>query len=173
MFDIGFRIEKSNSDPEKAITYLNDAVGNIPCSANKENRKLEFGSWESFIKEYFKPCVIDNDGKVLYYLDQSHEREFDEELQQAVVEVKKMYSCQYDDEKYIYSLISDRKLNDKYSAKLFTDQGGVERSSVYLPVILDYDSDWSARCFMGRMNMLLCKSEDSLNVLLKYWLETY
>ena len=66
----GVEIDESNSNPETAVVYTNDAVGFTPASGN--NGAFNWGSWESIIKDEFKirPCVLNNPAKTVnYYLN--------------------------------------------------------------------------------------------------------
>ena len=65
----GVEIDETNSNPETAVIYTDDAVGFTPASGNNGN--FTWGSWESIIKDEFmiKPCVLSNpSGSVNYYL---------------------------------------------------------------------------------------------------------
>ncbi len=69
----GVEIDESNSNPETAVIYTDDAAGLTPAIGNNGN--FSWGSWESIIKDEFqiKPCVLENLGngnaEVNYYLD--------------------------------------------------------------------------------------------------------
>ena len=58
-------VDESNSDPNGSVTYDDDCLNFEPAS------KTTYGDWESFIKTFFKPCVIrpeDEIGNPNYYL---------------------------------------------------------------------------------------------------------
>ncbi len=69
----GVEIDESNSNPETAVVYTDDAIGFTPAMGNNGN--FNWGSWENIIKDEFKirPCVLRNLGggnaEVNYYLD--------------------------------------------------------------------------------------------------------
>lgn len=64
----GFRINSSESDPEDAVTYLQDAVGMTPAHMDYTNDSFNYGSWaDAFFMP--KPCMLKYDGTVDYYLD--------------------------------------------------------------------------------------------------------
>lgn len=64
----GFHIDGNENDPDSKITYLEDAVGQAPAYMDYANNKFEYGSWEN---AFFmpKPCMLNKDGTVAYYLD--------------------------------------------------------------------------------------------------------
>lgn len=64
----GFHINANESDPEDAVTYLEDAVGMTPAHMNFSSGVFDYGSWEN---AFFmpKPCMLKYDGTVDYYLN--------------------------------------------------------------------------------------------------------
>lgn len=62
----GIHIDSNESDPSMRVTYLEDAVGMTPAYMGTES--FNYGSWRNafFIP---KPCVLNYDGTVEYYLD--------------------------------------------------------------------------------------------------------
>lgn len=64
----GFYINGAESDPEKAVTYLADAVGMTPAHMNFTTGVFDYGDWED---AFFmpRPCMLKSDGTVDYYLD--------------------------------------------------------------------------------------------------------
>ena len=64
----GFHIDSSESDPETAVTYLEDASGFSPAYMDFTNGRFVWGSWAN---AFFlpKPCMLKYDGTVDYYLD--------------------------------------------------------------------------------------------------------
>ena len=64
----GFHIDSNDSDPEDAVTYLQDAAGFTPCYMDYANDKFEWGSWkDAFFMP--RPCMLKPDGTVDFYLD--------------------------------------------------------------------------------------------------------
>ena len=66
-----FHIDSNESDPEDAVTYLEDAVGLTPAHMDYENEVFDYGSWEN---AFFmpKPCMVKYDGTVDYYLNKNN-----------------------------------------------------------------------------------------------------
>lgn len=62
----GIRIDPDTADPYTRVTYLEDAVGMTPASMG--TTVFDYGSWAG---AFFmpKPCVLNYDGTVAYYLD--------------------------------------------------------------------------------------------------------
>ena len=65
----GFHINPLESDPFKAITYLEDAIGKTPVSMNYSTGVFNWGDWSE--DEFFipRPCMVKYDMTVDYYLD--------------------------------------------------------------------------------------------------------
>ena len=64
----GFYINGAESDPEKAVIYLADAVGMTPAAMNFTSGVFDYGDWEN---AFFmpRPCMLKSDGSVDYYLN--------------------------------------------------------------------------------------------------------
>lgn len=65
----GFHIDSSVSDPSSAVTYLENAVGMTPAGMNYSTGAFSYGSWGS--DEFFmpRPCMLNSNGTVAYYLN--------------------------------------------------------------------------------------------------------
>ena len=63
----GVKIDTTNSNPETALTYTDNAVGFTP--AKMGTATFDYGSWENVYPfNQIKPCVV-KDGTVQYYLN--------------------------------------------------------------------------------------------------------
>lgn len=63
----GVKIDTTNSNPETALTYTDNAVGFTPAKMN--GATFSYGSWENVYPfNQIKPCVVKN-GVVQYYLN--------------------------------------------------------------------------------------------------------
>lgn len=62
----GYHVNPSISDPSNAVTYVGNAVGKTPAKMGTET--FDYGDWgDAFFLP--KPCVLNFDGTVDYYLD--------------------------------------------------------------------------------------------------------
>lgn len=66
----GFKIDKSQTDPDNAVIYTNGAVGMTPAHMNFTTGSFDYGSWENawFIKNSY-PVALNFDGTEAYILD--------------------------------------------------------------------------------------------------------
>lgn len=63
----GVRIDTTNPNPERSVTYTDESAGFIPMDGNNGN--FSWGSWETPFRDLgIKPCVF-KDGAVNYYLN--------------------------------------------------------------------------------------------------------
>lgn len=61
-----YHVNPNESDPEDAVTYLDDATGLTPAKMGASS--FSYGSWANawFLP---RPCMLKSDGTVVYYLD--------------------------------------------------------------------------------------------------------
>lgn len=69
----GFHIDGTESDPDKKVTYLKDAVGMTPMAMNFDTGVMNYGSWKNVLDEWLmpKPCMVYSDGTVYKYLNEN------------------------------------------------------------------------------------------------------
>ncbi|MEG1709574.1 MAG: hypothetical protein RR285_12795, partial [Acinetobacter sp.] len=142
--DIGYKIQKANSDPFTRVSYLSGSSGYTPAKMNYGTGTWEWGSWESFAKRFFKPCMLNYNGTVAYYLDPNDQTKKADGTPSdisdmgfagnAMVEVKKLYTYEYEDATYSYHMVSSAKLDANYVAYPFTNASGVEKDFAYFPM---------------------------------------
>lgn len=66
----GFHINGEESDPDKMVSYIADAVGMTPAYMDFEKDTFNYGSWkDAFFMP--RPCMLKYDGTVDYYLDEN------------------------------------------------------------------------------------------------------
>ena len=66
----GFKIDKSNDDPEDAVIYTHDAVTMTPAHMDFTNDRFDYGSWGNafFVRDCY-PVALNLDGTEAYRLD--------------------------------------------------------------------------------------------------------
>lgn len=65
----GFQIDQTGSDSAAAVTYTDDAVGMTPAAMNTSTGVFSYGDWADNDVIKYRPCVVNYDGSVEYYLD--------------------------------------------------------------------------------------------------------
>ncbi len=66
----GFHINGEESDPDKMVSYIADAVGMTPAYMDFDKDTFNYGSWkDAFFMP--RPCMLKYDGTVDYYLDEN------------------------------------------------------------------------------------------------------
>ena len=70
-FIYGIKIDTTNSDPDTAVTYTDDASGFIPLKVDQSTGVCNYGSWKDIIDNVLgvKPCLMKKDGTLITYLD--------------------------------------------------------------------------------------------------------
>ena len=65
---LGISIDMSNSSPDGAVTYIDDAVGYTPLAVDLDTGVCNYGSWETIINHVIgcKPCLYKDGAKVAY-----------------------------------------------------------------------------------------------------------
>ena len=133
-FKYGFRIKKSESDPNTRVEYLFDCANFTPATMNMSTHELDYGSWEDFVNEICRPVMLKYDGTVDYELDHTDQtKKLDGTSSDitstayagnAMVEFKKLYTRMYEEDDYQYVIISDSKLDANYKALGFENSTG-------------------------------------------------
>lgn len=65
----GYIIDESDSNPATRVSYIEDNAEFSPLYMDFTNDALVWGSWQSFVEEYFKPAMLTSAGVIDYYLD--------------------------------------------------------------------------------------------------------
>ena len=98
---LGISIDMSNSSPDGAVTYTDDAVGYTPLAVDLSTGVCNYGSWETIINHVIgcKPCLY-KDGAKVAYLDPNDYSKFEDgsdaditsgEAGDVMVEFKKVW----------------------------------------------------------------------------------
>ncbi|MEG1620823.1 MAG: hypothetical protein RR322_02820 [Oscillospiraceae bacterium] len=160
-FVYGYKIEKENGNPDMRVIYTNDSLNFISAGMNYNANRWIWGSWESFVKEYFRPCMLNFDGTVAYYLDPNDQTKKADGTPSdvsninfggnAMVEVKKLYLYEYADANFSYHMVSSHKIDSNYVAYPFTNANGTEKNFAYFPMFEgSLDSQGKMRSIAGR-----------------------
>lgn len=132
----GVRIDRSNSNPETAVTYTDNAAGFTPSMGN--NGSFTAGSWEDkFPFNKIRPCLVYN-GRVTGYLNPNNYAQFEDGTAaditsgnggDVMVEIPKFYYKISQDANYTYVQISDSeydKVVNGFTDKAFSYKGEVK-----------------------------------------------
>lgn len=69
----GIHINDAESNPDRKVTYLADAVGMTPAHMNFTSGTFDYGSWEDvwFVRDT-KPCLLKDNGQIHRYLNKNN-----------------------------------------------------------------------------------------------------
>ena len=141
----GFKISKTETDPDKAVTYIENAVGLTPAHMDYGNDKFDYGSWKDafFIP---KPCIIDmvtsNADRNVVYLnpddysktlsgeDSGYDTYYDGRA--VAVEFPQIWFKTNQDSDYMYCYIADKQLDEDYYCYTHTNSDGKYDNYIYL-----------------------------------------
>ena len=142
-----FYIDQNDSNPATCVhPYYNTKYGcdNLfyqNAYMDYEKDEFNYGSWENFIKEFFKPCMLAYDGHVDYYLDpDDYETKLDGGTSDikdmtyngnVMVQIKTLYFKRWTTGGKYYCIISDKKLDKSFKAFAHHDIKGNVLDYIY------------------------------------------
>lgn len=151
----GIEIDETNSNPETAVTYTDDAIGFTSMKGN--NGSFQWGSWQTIFNEIgIKPCVL-KDGVVQYYLNPNdYTKKADGTASDITSGTAGDVMIEFPK---IYWKINRtaNKLYVKYSTKQFTGAinpahkvGGIEKDKIYLSAYMGNEISGKLRSLSGK-----------------------
>ncbi|GAA0491358.1 hypothetical protein GCM10008986_16830 [Salinibacillus aidingensis] len=152
----GVAIDTTNSNPETAVTYTDDATGFTPASGN--DGAFSYGSWQDkFPFNQIKPCVFLN-GAVNYYLD-PNDYSLKEDGTTAditsgadgdvMIEFPKIWWKFERSGDFLYIRYADAQIDSSYLSLAHT-RGTTEKDKIYVAAYLGYDDGTSLRSLSGQ-----------------------
>ncbi|MBQ9487130.1 MAG: hypothetical protein IJU91_04915, partial [Selenomonadaceae bacterium] len=132
----GIRINKTEPDPDNRVEYLYDAVGMTPAhmvydtdttaaGTDSDTSYFDYGDWADvwFVRDN-KPCMLKSNGTVDYYLDPNdYDKKVDGSTSDvgntsydgnAMVQFPLVWIYRYEDDDYLYEIISDIQWDSNY-----------------------------------------------------------
>lgn len=156
----GFRIDKTNPDPETRVEYLYDAVGMTPARMDYTTGTFDYGSWSNawFITGN-KPCALKYDGTVDYYLDpDDYTKKADGTASDVsdssyagnfMASMPAVWIKRWEDERYLYYAFSDKQINSSFKAYAHDAGDGFINDMIYLPMFKGVVVDSKLRSIAG------------------------
>lgn len=156
----GFRIDKTNSDPETRVEYLYDAVGMTPARMNFQTGQFDYGSWANawFITGN-KPCALLYNGTVDYYLDpDDYTKKADGTASDVsdssyagnfMASMPAVWIKRWEDERYQYVALASRQIDDDFKAYAHDAGDGFINDMIYLPMFKGVIVDSKLRSIAG------------------------
>lgn len=149
----GIKIDTTNSNPETALTYIDDATDFTPARMNFTTDTFEYGSWANkFPFNQIKPCLF-KDGAVVGYLNPNDYSKFVDGTSaditsgnsgDVMVEFPIVYWKFNALGNYLYIRYSDTKIDDGY--KCLAHMRGTEvRDKCYVSAYLGYELNGKLR----------------------------
>lgn len=158
----GFRINKSDSNPNTRVEYLYDAVGMTPAYMNFTTGEFDYGSWENvwFVKNN-RPVALKFDGTVDYELDHDdYSKKIDGVTASDITdssyagnfmsEIPLVWVKRWEDNDYNYVAFCSQRLDNDYHAYAHTNTNGEVNSVCYMPLFKGCIIDGKMRSIAGQ-----------------------
>ena len=162
----GFHIAAGESDPDKMVTYLADAVDATPAYMDYTADEFNYGSWkDAFFMP--RPCMLKSDGTVDYYLDEDDYTKKEDGVTASDVantsyDGNAMMEWGRDGRKIWYKCVPDKgntgasvfianyKADDNYVDYPFHNASGVSMPHFYTPIYNGSVIDGKMRSLSGQ-----------------------
>lgn len=141
----GYRVSKTDSNPETRVEYLYDAVGMTPARMNYQTGQFDYGSWGGawFIVEN-KPVALKFDGSVDYGLDPNdYSKKADGTASDVtgstyagnfMASMPTVWIKRWEDADWEYTAISNKQITSDFYADAHDNGAGDINDMIYLPM---------------------------------------
>lgn len=158
----GFVIDQSKSDPSEMITYIETNANYTPAKMDFTAGKFDYGDWQDAFFMKFRPCFLNYDGTVEYYLDPDDYTKKEDgttytpglkDNGNVMIEFPKVYwKIKPINEDVAEVYISDAKQDDEYVCWSHMDVDGNEISYCYFSAYESTSYDGKMRSLSNRAN---------------------
>ena len=160
----GFKLDQNESDPASMITYIEDNEDYKSAYMDYALNEFNYGSWENAWFMKVKPCMLNYDGTVAYYLDPNNyalkedgtesditDNSFDGN---AMVGIPKTYWKIVDNGDNTANIyFSNKKVDDDFACWSHIDNNGNEIDYCYMPIYNGYSDGTRLRSLSGKTPM--------------------
>jgi len=169
----GFRIDQTESDPDSMITYIEDNENYQSAYMDYSSDTFNYGDWKDAWFMNVRPCMLNYDGTVAYYLDPN-----DYTLKEdgtasdisnanfagnAMVEIPKVYyKCVNISDDVAEYYFCNKKVDDDYHCWSHIDNNGNEIDYCYMPCYNGANIDGVLRSISGQATYSLSISNGFL-----------
>lgn len=156
----GFVIDQSKSDPAEMITYIETNADYRPAKMDFTAGTFDYGDWQDAFFMKFRPCILNNDGTVKFYLNPDNYKQREDGVSftqniadegNAMIEFPKVYwkiNPVSEDVAEVY--ISDEKQDNDYVCWSHMDVDGNEIPYCYFSAYETLVYDGKTRSVSGR-----------------------
>ncbi len=158
----GFKLDQNESDPASMIRYIEDNEGYQSAYMDYDADSFNYGNWENAWFMKVKPCMLNYDGTVAYYLNPK-----DYTLKEdgtasdiadvnfegnAMVAIPKTYWKIVDNGDNTANIyFSNKKVDDDFHCWSHIDNNGNEIDYCYMPIYNGYDDKTRLRSLSGKV----------------------
>ena len=138
-FIYGIKIDPNNPDPDKCVTYTDDAIGFIPLKVNLKDGLCDYGSWKDIIDNVFgiRPVLMRSDGQVVSQLDPNNYSKTTNgnsvdissgNMGQVMIRFKHLFYKFLVEEGKIWFRVSNKQIDHTWIDTAFTSEDGIGTS---------------------------------------------
>lgn len=156
----GVAIDKTNSNPDTRVSYIQDAVGMVPAHMDFTTGKFNYGTWENvwFIRKN-KPVMLKYNGTEAYELNPNdYSKKLDGTpsdvsdstfLGNAMSRIPLVYLSMTEDTKYEYISVSNVKYDETYVPIAHTREDGTVMDTLYISMFKAYKNGSKLKSTLG------------------------
>lgn len=156
----GFVIDQSKSDPSEMITYIETNANYTPAKMDFTAGKFDYGDWKDAFFMKFRPCILNDDGTIKFYLNPDNYKQREDGVSFApniddegnvMIEFPKVYwKIKPISEDVAEVYISDVKQDDEYVCWSHMDVDGNEIPYCYFSAYETLVYDGKTRSVSGK-----------------------
>ena len=171
----GFKLDQNESDPASMIRYIEDNENYQSAYMDYDTDSFNYGNWENAWFMKVKPCMLNYDGTVSYYLNPNDyslkEDGTDSDIANvdfegnAMVGIPKTYwkiVDNGDDTANIY--FSNKKVDEDFQCWSHIDNNGNEIDYCYMPIYNGYSDGTRLRSLSGYLPVQSKTAEQEINL---------
>ena len=157
----GFKLDQNESDPASMIRYIEDNEGYQSAYMDYDADSFNYGNWENAWFMKVKPCMLNYDGTVAYYLNpKDYTLKEDDTASDiadvnfegnAMVGIPKTYWKIVDNEDNTANIyFSNKKVDEDFQCWSHIDNNGNEIDYCYMPIYNGYSDGTRLRSLSGK-----------------------
>jgi hypothetical protein len=156
----GFTIDQDESDPKSMISYIEDNAKYVSAYMDQTESVFRPGSWNNVWFMHPKPCMLNYDGTVAYYLDPNNYKLKEDGTASDITDVNFEGNVMIEFPKVYWKIVdnqdnsasvyfSNKKVDEEFHCWSHIDNNGNEIDYCYMPAYIGYISDDKLRSISG------------------------
>ena len=157
----GFKLDQNESDPASMITYIEDNENYQSAYMDYDTDKFNYGNWENAWFMKVKPCMLNYDGTVAYYLNPNNYTLKEDGTASDITDVNFGGNAMVGIPKTYWKIIdngdntaniyfSNKKVDDDFHCWSHIDNNGNEIDYCYMPIYHGYSDGTRLRSLSNK-----------------------